>query len=78
MKEAIEHHYAMNSHHPEHYINGIDGMTLIDLIEMFCDWIAATKLHKDGNIKNSLKINKDRFNISDQLYNIFINTIDRI
>ena len=34
MKPAIEHHYAKNSHHPEHYKNGINDMTLVDLIVM--------------------------------------------
>ncbi len=40
MKVALDHHYADpdNSHHPEHFENGIDGMTLMDLIEMICDW----------------------------------------
>lgn len=78
MKSAIEHHYAVNQHHPEHNINGIDGMSLIDIIEMFCDWVAATERHIDDDIKKSLSINKDRFNMSDQLYNIFSNTINKI
>lgn len=45
MGEALEHHYAMNSHHPEHYAAGISGMTLVDLIEMLCDWKAASERH---------------------------------
>lgn len=32
MKPALEHHYASNSHHPEHYSNGIQGMSLFDLL----------------------------------------------
>lgn len=48
LKPALEHHYAHNSHHPEHYPNGIDGMSLLDLVEMFCDWKAATERHADG------------------------------
>jgi len=43
MGEALEHHYAANSHHPEHYPNGIAGMSLIDLLEMLCDWKAASE-----------------------------------
>lgn len=73
---ALEHHYQENSHHPEHYENGIDGMDLIDLVEMLCDWKAATERHNDGDIKKSLEINKDRFNISDQLYSILSNTVN--
>jgi hypothetical protein len=37
LKPALEHHYYVNSHHPEHYQNGIDDMNLVDLIEMICD-----------------------------------------
>jgi len=35
---ALEHHYAKNSHHPEHYVNGVNGFDLFDLVEMFFDW----------------------------------------
>ena len=41
MWPALEHHYAKNSHHPEHWPNGINDMNLLDLLEMFCDWRAA-------------------------------------
>lgn len=78
MKPAIEHHNANNSHHPEHYPNGIDGMNLFDLLEMMCDWKAATLRHNDGNIYRSLELNKDRFNMSPQLCSILLNTINFI
>ena len=77
MKKALDNHYALNSHHPEHYTNGIDNMDLIDIIEMICDWKAASERHTDGNIYESIKINKKRFNISDQLEQILINTVKR-
>ena len=72
--EALKHHYEHNSHHPEHYPNGIDGMTLCDLVEMFCDWKAATERHADGNLERSIEINRERFGMSDQLAAIFQNT----
>jgi len=73
---AIQHHYAYNSHHPEYYPNGIDGMSLFDLLEMLLDWKAATERMKDGgDIKRSLEINTDRFKISPQLNAILANTI---
>ncbi len=72
--EALKHHYANNSHHPEHYTNGIAGMTLCDLVEMFCDWKAATERHADGNLERSIEINRERFQMSDQLAQIFQNT----
>lgn len=75
LKVALDHHYQNNSHHPEHYENGISGMTLLDLLEMFCDWWAATKRHDDGDIRESIEINAKRFGIDDQLKQILINTM---
>lgn len=72
---ALKHHYEVNRHHPEHFENGIDDMNLIDLVEMFFDWYAATLRHENGNMFSSLGINKNRFNISNQLFNVFANTI---
>lgn len=74
LKPALDHHYAKNKHHPEHYANGINDMTLIDLIEMFCDWKAATLRHNDGNLLKSIEINTKRFNIDKQLAQILTNT----
>src|SRR6266576_517546 len=45
MGAALEHHYEHNSHHPEHYENGIEGMSLLDLLEMICNWKAASERH---------------------------------
>lgn len=74
MGNALIHHYANNSHHPENRSNGINGMTLVDLIEMLADWKAATERHDDGYLAKSLVIQKERFNISDQLSEILDNT----
>src|SRR5690554_4298387 len=57
LKVALDHHYANNSHHPEHYENGINGFDLFDLIEMFFDWKAASERHDDGCIFKSIEIN---------------------
>jgi len=64
MKPAIKHHNECNRHHPEHFKNGIRGMHLIDLLEMMLDWKAASMRHADGDIRKSIDINKERFNIS--------------
>lgn len=76
MKPALDHHYENNRHHPEHFKNGIQDMNIIDLLEMLCDWKAATMRHNDGDIVKSLDINSKRFNISDQLKNILKNSLD--
>ena len=78
MGEALNHHYSINRHHPEHFENGIKDMTLIDLIEMLCDWKAATMRHADGNIVKSIEINQKRFGYSDELKSILLNTIRAI
>lgn len=75
MKPALEHHYANNRHHPEHFPNGISDMNLVDIVEMICDWKAATRKHRDGNILKSLEINAKRFNMDSQLLAILHNTV---
>ncbi len=75
---ALEHHYANNRHHPEHFKNGIAGMNLLDLVEMFCDWKASSMRHNDGNLLKSIQINSKRFDLSPQLESIFYNTADFI
>lgn len=78
MKPALEHHYANNTHHPEHWPNGINDMSLLDVIEMLADWKAATLRHADGSLSQSLGINRQRFGISDQLAQILQNTINEL
>ena len=106
MKVALDHHYAANRHHPEHFskvwqcddcgeeyayspdecricahVNcfsrkaDLNGMNLIDIIEMLCDWKAATMRHTNGDIIRSVEFNQDRFKYSDELKAIFLNTI---
>lgn len=77
-KPVIDHHYAHNSHHPEHYMDGINGMSLLDIIEMLCDWKAASERTKQGSITESLAHNKQRFHISDQLAEILWNTVQEL
>jgi hypothetical protein len=75
MKPALDHHYAVNPHHPEHYPCGIRDMTLIDLMEMICDWKASTLRHNDGNILISIDKNQERFGYSQELVQILKNTV---
>ena len=75
LKEGLDIHYKNNRHHPEHFKNGIKDMNLIDLIEMICDWKAASERHADGNVYKSIEINQERFGYSDELKAILENTI---
>jgi hypothetical protein len=74
LKPALDHHYAENRHHPDHFENGIQGMNLVDIMEMFCDWYAATQRHNNGDIMKSIEINQKRFGYSDELKAILENT----
>jgi hypothetical protein len=71
---SIQHHYSFNKHHPEHYKKGVNGMALIDIVEMFYDWKAAVRRHTGGGLDNSINVNKKRFGISKQLNNILKNS----
>ena len=107
MGVALDHHYANNRHHPEHFgvaikcklcnaiyndkayigtickecnsqkiesYSTLNSMNLVDIIEMFCDWKAATMRHADGDIIKSIEINKKRFGYGSTIEAIFKNT----
>lgn len=77
MKPALDHHYRHNRHHTEHHQNGIMDMTLVDLLEMLCDWYAAGRQQPNGDLMRSLEINTARLNIPPALVQILHNTIVR-
>jgi len=77
LKVALDHHYDTNSHHPQYYPEGINGMDLFDVMEMLADWKASTERHEDGDILKSLEINKERFGIDPQLSQILLTTVVR-
>lgn len=70
---ALQHHYAHNSHYPDHYENGVNGMTLFDLIEMLCDLRAACDEKDKPAI--DLDANRRMHQMSDEVYGILQNTI---
>jgi len=75
-KPMLQHHYAHNSHHPEHYgERGIAGMDLFDVVEMICDWMASARRHPEDGVK--LAYNVELFGIEPQLANILANTLAR-
>ena len=88
MKPALDHHYANNSHHPE-YADGellgervagdrMNSMDLFSLVEMFCDWMAASQRHVDGDIMKSIDINEKRFDMDGQVAMMMRNTVCRL
>lgn len=53
-------------------------MTLFDILEMLCDWIASSERMKDGDPYKSVDLLQDRFKYSDELKEILKNTIEMI
>jgi hypothetical protein len=76
-KPIIQHHYEANTHHPEHWPNGVDDMSLLDVIEMLCDWKAASERGK-GDFADSIRVSVERFKIDGQLAAILVNTAREI
>lgn len=74
---ALLHHYLYNSHHPEHYDSGIEGMDLFDLVEMLADWRSAN-VERDGGAPMSLSYSIEKYRISPQLASILENTVARL
>jgi len=52
----------------------ISSMTLQALLEMLCDWDAASMRYKDGSFSKSFKGNCERFGIAPQIACILMNT----
>ena len=74
MGPALDHHYSVNAHHPEHHEDGIHGMNLVDLIEMLADWKAATLRHDDGDLKRSIDVNAERFGYGEEIHTLLLTT----
>lgn len=70
---VLRHHYDHNRHHPEHFADGIAGMTLWDVVEMLCDWAAASQRKPGGRV--NLQWAANRFAIERQLLRILENTV---
>lgn len=84
---VLDHHYRNNRHHPEYFTiqrgedftkvdSSIDGMSLVDIVEMLCDWIASSRRMKDGSARRSIEVSKKRFGLSKQVVSLFNNTLN--
>ena len=85
MGEGIRHHYEHNDHHPQHFkakspedCGGVAAMDLIQLTEMLCDWLAATRRHADGDIRRSIVLNATRFDYGSEITQLLLNTVARL
>ena len=66
-------HSSHNPHHPGYYENGVNGMTLIDVMEMLCDWYSASQVNGNG-FEDAFNFNCNRDGIEKQLADILANT----
>lgn len=74
MGEGLKHHYAVNDHHPEHGDGTLGWMNLMQLIEMLCDWKAATERHADGDLGESIRKNAERFGYTTEFERLLART----
>jgi hypothetical protein len=75
MGPGLQHHYKVNPHHPEHYPNGINDMNFADMIEMWCDWLAACDVKRvELNVEQQAK----RFGMSYKMQVIFQNSLEQL
>ena len=76
---ALDHHYSVNDHHPEHHKNaagvgvGVRAMSCMAILEMLADWKAAAE-REGKTLAESLDINVKRFWISVDLEHVIKNT----
>lgn len=74
-KDGLNHHFQVNRHHPEHFENGISGMTIVDLVEYFVDTYAAST-RSDTQYSAGVKMNQEKHKLPDELVQIFMNTVE--
>lgn len=78
IKPAVDSHYANNSHHTGYYQNGIKDMSLLDILEMVCDWKAANRRSPDLDFDESINRCVKKYNISPELEKIIRTTLQQL
>lgn len=76
VEAAWQHHATHNSHHPEYHDDGIAGMSLLDIVEMLCDWKGASE--RNGPRAFSIAYSIKRHKIDPQLAAILENTVKEL
>lgn len=75
--KVFKHHYQYNRHHPEFYENGINDMTLVDIVEMMCDWLGYKQTISITEAMNVCDEQMKRYNIANELRQVIFNTLLR-
>lgn len=76
-KKVFKHHYSNNRHHPEFYEDGVNDMTLVDIVEMMCDWLGYKQNVSVTEAFNICDEQMKRYNISNELRQVIFNTLHR-
>lgn len=64
---TVKLHQSRNTHHPEYYPNGVKDMSLIDIIEMLCDWeVARQQRDTQENIDKTWDMRQSKFKLLDE------------
>jgi hypothetical protein len=71
---AIQLHRSRHSHHPEYHADGVEDMSLLDLVEMVCDWKAANMLRGHPEWRESVEMMADRLDLP-SCYVLMINLV---
>lgn len=67
-------HYKENRHHPEHFLNGVLDMTLVDLTEMLCDWLSYKKFYSVREVVDLMDRQCERFRYGEEIRALLTNT----
>lgn len=65
-----------NDHHPECHADGIHGMHIGQVLEMCCDWIAASRRNPNGDVLRSLDLNAERFGYGAEMAGLIRRTVE--
>ena len=76
MGKGWQHHKLVNDHHPEFFLS-IQSMDLFSLLEMLCDWIAASK-RKGNSASKAMEFMTADYRVDPQLEAVLLNTLAQI
>ena len=78
IRDAKIHHFSNNRHHPEWHVD-LNDMTIVDLIEMVCDWKAAGQEFGEKSLVDYAdRVLGKRFHFSQKKINLIWELIHKI
>ncbi|EGC28246.1 hypothetical protein DICPUDRAFT_85639 [Dictyostelium purpureum] len=74
VKEGCDHHLHCNRHHPESHSDP-NEMSVLDIVEMVCDWSAISQELNQGSCINYVKQHISKWSFSNEKLNFIFKTI---